>query len=43
MRGDDQSDVHVVLCVRLSRCIDEEMCVDDQSDVHVVLCVQLSR
>ena len=28
---DDQSGVHVVLCVLLSRCIDEEMCDDEQS------------
>ena len=26
---DDQSDVHVVVCVLLSRCIDEEMCDDE--------------
>ena len=31
MRVDDQSGVHVVLCVQLSRCIDEEMCDDEQS------------
>ena len=31
MRVDDQSGVHVVLCVQLSRCIEEEMCDDEQS------------
>ena len=31
MRVDNQSGVHVALCVQLSRCIDEEMCDDEQS------------